>query len=105
MITRADYLSHPATAEAHRAYYSQFVTEYTQYVVRMFIGEDALHQSRDPDGAFNDIPLIIWDRITASIRQNAAPLLRDAGDHWSLGAGVCILKEAARQIVESSPRD
>jgi len=99
MMTHQEYLSaHREEAHAaHRRYYGQFVNQRTiDYVVRA-IGSDALLASTDPH--FNDIPLDKWDRLVIFLPLAAS--LRDAGDYMTLGGGVCIAKEAARQYVES----
>lgn len=102
MMTREEYTAIAAANReegraAHRRYYGQFVNQRTiDYVVRA-IGADRLLASTDPH--FNDIPLDEWDRLVS--RLPLAASLRDAGDYMTLGGGVCIAKEAARQYVES----
>ena len=99
MMTRKEYIS--ASREeahaAHRRYYGQFVNQRTINAVVRAIGSDRLLASTDPH--FNDIPLAQWDRLVGSLPLAAS--LRDAGDYLTLGGGVCIAKEAARQYVES----
>lgn len=102
MMTREEYISSASASReeghaAHRRYYGQFVNERTiAYVVRA-IGADRLLGSTDPH--FNDIPLPEWDNLVRYLPLAAS--LRDAGDYMTLGGGVCIAKEAARQYVES----
>ncbi len=96
MMTRHQYLA-IGGQEAHRQYYSQFVSTGVKTDVLQRIGLNRLLKSSDPH--FNDIPLMEWDRIstcTTSIDR----ALREAGDYPTLGGLVCIYKEAARQIVE-----
>lgn len=98
IFTRADYLATPLAEQpaAHRRYYAQFVNQRTiDYVVRA-IGADRLLASTDPH--FNDIPLPKWDNLVRYLPLAAS--LRDTGDYLTLGGGVCIAKEAARQYVE-----
>lgn len=93
MITRKEYVSGACT---HAEYYGQFVTERTRQAVARAIGADWIRNSTDPH--FNDIPLHLWDRLTASL---PAVSIASVGDDWSTPAGlVCIAKEAARQIKE-----
>lgn len=103
MITRKEYLAleyvDDATAMArHREYYSQFVTPKVKQLVLRYIGRERLLRSTDPH--LNDIKLPEWDWLVPHIDGVAVTLLREAGDFLSLGTGVCILKEAARQIIE-----
>lgn len=105
MITRKQYMENSchsvaATADerskAHREYYAQFVNDAIFQRVYVGIGLDALMASKDPH--FNDIPLAKWDRLVNGLP--VAQKMREAGDYLTLGNGVCILKEAARQIKE-----
>ena len=103
MMKHDEYLSSASAASreeahaAHRRYYGQFVNQRTiDYVVRA-IGSERLLASTDPH--FNDIPLLEWDYLV--FRLPLAASMRDAGDYMTLGNGVCIAKEAARQYVES----
>lgn len=101
MMTREEYIAaavdRDAGRAAHRRYYGQFVDQRTiNYVVRA-IGADRILASTDPH--FNDIPLPEWDNLVRYLPLAAS--LRDAGDYLTLGGGVCIAKEAARQYVEA----
>lgn len=94
MKTRKDYMEHRCT---HREYYAQFVTEATRRRVIQAFGVDRLRASEDPH--LNDIPLARWDRVDVP----APPIsLEDCGDWLSPAGAVCILKEAARQIIEAT---
>lgn len=93
MNTRKDYMSGKIT---HAEYYSQFVTDTIKNVVlHLFIAEgwtiEDVTKSYKNDPHFNFIPLSAWDRKTIYV---------SSGD--SLAEKVCILKEAASQIVENS---
>lgn len=104
MITRKEHVSREyvdaATAMArHREYYSQFVTPEVKQLVLRHIGRERLLRSKDPH--LDDIGLALWDPLIGHIAgSEVVTLLREAGDFLSLGTGVCILKEAARQIIE-----
>jgi hypothetical protein len=96
---RADYMSNAIT---HREYYAQFVSDDVRALVARSIGVDRIHESVDRDGAFNDIPLRRWDAMVPLLGSSVARALKECGDWLSLGTGVCILKEAARQLKERS---
>jgi len=87
--TRDDYMSGKCT---HSEYYGQYVNTAVRGFVLNVIGEKMLRGSTDKN--FNDIPLVMWDRMHPY-------LVRFAPDN-SLCASVCLAKEAARQIVRPS---
>lgn len=97
MMTRREYMDTPVEdrAEAHRAYYSQFVSEYTKSLVLSHVATKK-ELMASTEQAFNDIPLARWDRAYVGPKDK----MRELGDFPSLAGSVCILKEAARQIVE-----
>jgi len=97
MFSRQDYLNGRCT---HREYYAQFVTDYVKMVVRDKIGIDRIMQSKDD--RFSDIPMKEWDRLSLLFRKHVDYVSKEVGSKmgWSLGIGVCMLKEAARQIKE-----
>lgn len=104
MFTRKDYLDAPLEDRkaAHRRYYAQFVTSHLRDIVRNHIGVPSL-KACDDQRHFNDIPLARWDRlapIPVPFRLDKA--MREAGDYPTQAGLVCILKEAARQLVEGS---
>ena len=96
MITRGQYLDGEAT---HREYYAQFVTEGIKTTVLSRFDIDRLVSAFNADEHLNGIPLQSWDNIRfynmEVIRQ-----MEECGDGLTLAGQVCILKEAARQIVE-----
>lgn len=98
MYTRDDYLRGCCT---HREYYGQFVQESTKELVIRFFGEQTLKDAWVMDPSFNtDItPLGSWDFLARQLGNRVKALLKDAGDYMTLAGGVCILKEAARQVV------
>lgn len=81
----------------HREYYRQFVTPAMVARVAAAIGHDVLRASRD--GHLNDIPLSKWDNL--SVGSSVADAMKAAGDWLSPANKVCVLKEAARQWLES----
>lgn len=92
-VSRKAYLSGACT---HSEYYGQFVTDRTLAYVASRIGKDRILASTDPH--FNDIPLRLWDSITP--KAPGSSLFEKAADYYTLAGGVCMLKEAARQIKE-----
>jgi hypothetical protein len=106
LFTRADYMAKRCT---HREYFAQFVTPAVRATVARVIGIDAIRNSKDPH--FNDIPMKQWDSIwlcKTSTRglyisppASVAALLKQANEGNSASTGTCILKEAARQLLES----
>ena len=93
MYARKQYLNKECT---HRQYYGQFVTPATKAHVLRGIGLAELKNSNDP--YFNDIPLHKWDGLVANCPGSAT--FSKAGDYYTLAGGICLLKEAARQILE-----
>lgn len=93
--TRKQYMNGECT---FREYYSQFVNEAVKSQVLLTIGKEALLKSKD--GHLNDIPLKKWDRI----RPHTLNRLHEAGDSPTLAGAVCIVKEAARQIIEEEAK-
>lgn len=99
IYTRKQYMSdsQQKNMTAHRKYYGQFVTDGTKYRVLSGIGLDKILASTNEH--FNDIPLHLWDKLTHQLPGSSK--FKDAGDYYTLANGVCLLKEAARQIVEA----
>jgi hypothetical protein len=106
-MNRKEYMTNPNGL--HRAFYGQFVTPFIRRSVADSIGFDKLRASKD--GHFNDIPLSRWDRLSESLQS----VLSVPGEieypnrpecagkkFYSLCNGVCILKEAARQLLEGA---
>lgn len=97
MFTRKQYLDNECS---HRGYYSQFVTPYIKTLVFQTIGIESLLNSKDEH--LNDIPLKKWDTLSGS-RCNVLSIAEYPNDnkkYYCLSTGVCILKEAAKQIIE-----
>jgi hypothetical protein len=99
IYTRAEYMKESNTngMEAHRKYFGQFVTEGTKSRVISSIGLKRILSSTNEH--FNDIPLVTWDRLTPQLPGSAG--FSKAGDYYTLANGVCLAKEAARQIKEA----
>ena len=93
MFTRKQYMNKECT---HRQYYGQFVTPATKAHVLRGIGLAALKKSTDPH--FNDIALTNWDNLVPHCPGSSG--FTKAGDYYTLGGGVCLLKEAALQILD-----
>lgn len=96
MITRKEYLANEAT---HNGYHAQFVTQGIRDHVQRFIGLDRIKNSNDPH--MNDIPLKEWDSLTKIFGPLTNAKLKECGDYLTLATGVCILKEAARQLKDA----
>lgn len=98
MFTRAQYMASECT---HSEYYGQYVTpEIKQRVSRTF-GKNQLVTAYSTDKWFNNISLRKWD--TLALQTYLAPPVED--EFWTLATRVCVLKEAARQIVEEAQND
>lgn len=100
--TRSEYMADaqhagPEVSAAHRRYFGQFVTDNTKRSVLSVIGLKALLTSTNPH--FNDIPLAKWDSIVPKLPGSGG--FEKAGDFYTKANGVCLAKEAARQIVEA----
>lgn len=102
IYTRAEYMKDSQTegTAAHRRYFGQFVTPGTKARVLQFIGMDRLLASKDPH--LNDIPLPLWDKLTPALPGSGG--FSKAGDYYTLANGVCLAKEAARQIIEGNQK-
>lgn len=96
MFTRKDYLDKNCN---HREYYSQFVTEYIKSIVASKFGLEKLQKAYRQDKNLNTISLDQWDHLTHRLPRSVAASLKEHGDYLTLAGGVCILKEAAKQLV------
>jgi hypothetical protein len=95
-ITRTQYLNKEAT---HREYYSQFVTAGVIQRVKGFKLETLI---KGKDEHFNNIPLALWDSLMPVVPFEINSKLKECGDYATKAGVVCILKEAAMQIVEQN---
>jgi hypothetical protein len=99
MYNRKDFLDKKIS---FRTYYAQFVTEEIKDSVRSTFGKEKLTQAIAIDEHLNNIPLREWDHVGFYFKYSVIlrKKLKDAGDWFSDAGMVCILKEAARQIIE-----
>ncbi|MBU2534453.1 MAG: hypothetical protein KKB37_17065 [Alphaproteobacteria bacterium] len=96
MKTRQDYISNKCS---HEEYYVQFVDNSVKKDIQRNIGLAQLKRSKDEH--MNDIPLIKWDMCYLSTGYSVRKL-KEAGDYLTDAGKVCILKEAARQLLEGN---
>ncbi len=96
IITRKMYVDGKATS---RQYYGQFVTEEMKQHLLSVYKRGYLLSVHQADPHFNAINLRTWEGLTGPFKEEIQENIRAAGDFWSLKASVCILKEAARQLV------
>lgn len=98
MHTRKDYMDGRCD---HRTYYAQFVTMAVFRMVERRFTVERLVRCSD-QAYFNTIPLHQWDQLVPTLeRMVDRRLMKELGEGWSLSTGVCILKEASRQVVEN----
>lgn len=101
---RSDYIGNlpdGAVRATHRQYYGQFVTpEIKNLVLRRIASVEQLVKAAQADRHLNNIPLQQWDNVR--VFSSTAKALEQAGDYLTLCGQVCILKEAALQIVEEN---
>lgn len=96
MFTRTDYLDGKC---AHQQYYSQFVDERIKAIVLRRFDKATLAYHYSKDTFFNTIALRTWDNM--SLPAYIVDKMKQAGDYLTLAGQVCILKQAAREIVEN----
>lgn len=87
---------------SHREFYSQFVTNYHKRIVLNAFGLERLKKHFELV-AFNTlakgrIEIDEWNRLAPLVTVNMKP----CGSYLTLVGQVCILKEAAKQVVEKS---
>lgn len=96
MISRKDYMNNKNT---HREYYGQFVNDEIKSRVRFLL--PIVLESEDEH--LNDIPLKVWDAISADYA-GIGRKMKEAGDYLTMAGWVCIVKEAARQLREDAEK-
>lgn len=96
LFTRKQYLNNECT---HGQYYGQFVTESTIKTVLSYFSKDELTQCYAEDKHLNNIKFYVWDRMPLYA---ATYKMKDCGDSLSMSGKVCILKCAAKMIIEST---
>jgi hypothetical protein len=123
-MTRSEYMASlpkygtPESEAHHRAYYSQFITPAVKARVLAAFTRDELRAAFALDPHFNSIPLGEWDKLSTNklstihhagggmscnyLPADARALMRKAGEGNSASSGVCVTKEAARQIAEET---
>ena len=98
MFTHKDYVIDGKCT--HQQYYAQFVTGEIKMMVVLNFGLDTLKQAYQEDRTFNTIPLRRWDLLGIFLN---VPTMHDKfkqhQDFISQASIVCVLKEAARQVV------
>jgi hypothetical protein len=105
MMHRREYVNAAAVGvggnsyELHRQYYGQYVTPAVKALVLRVIGRSVLEETPDRRH-FNTIGLHRWDPLVRILPYEVVLKLRENGDYLTLVGGVCILKEAARQLWE-----
>ena len=82
----------------HQQYYAQLVNNRVINIVSK-LSKKQLIEGKDQH--FNNIPLQYWDKMLTPVPFEIANKMRELGDYPTPAGVVCILKEAARQIVES----
>jgi lysophospholipid acyltransferase (LPLAT)-like uncharacterized protein len=92
--TRQQYLNKECT---HSQYYSQFVNKGVIQRVQRFSEKD-LMEGKNQD--FNNIPLQWWDKVMIPVPFEIVQKMKELGDYPTPAGVVCILKEAAKQIVD-----
>ncbi len=99
--TRQQYMSGEVS---HANYYAQFVTPEIKAKVDNALGYRLRNYPHDEH--LNDIQLAIWDNLAGSRKlarmQGDYRCTLNAGEDKSLATQVCILKQAARQIIAES---
>lgn len=104
MKTKEQYLNHEIS---HEEYYSQFVDQNVKQLVLRAFTKKQLCDSIRQDPYFNNlnaswvtswVALSRWDSLAGKL--SVSEKLKEANDFLTLAVGVCILKQAAREIVE-----
>ena len=101
MYTRKQYLNNKCTFEE---YYSQLVSESTKKTVLNYFSKEELEKMYKKDNHFNSVSLDIWDNIgaIANRRENLSSKFKELDDYCTLAGLVCVVKTAARQIINKN---
>ena len=99
MITRQEYLKN---TKLHNEYYAQFVNDKIRNLVENKFGIRNLVNAHLEDPDFNNIPLKKWDSFGYLEHYLDKDLIKETRQGYSNAGAVCILKEAARQLVKQS---
>ena len=99
MKTKKQYLNREVT---HREYHAQFVTNRMKSVVKQKFGVQKLKDCINKDKYLNNIPLSEWEKLGCLLTKNSETRkrIKRTGSFWALADGVCIVKEAAKQLIE-----
>jgi hypothetical protein len=86
---------------SHREYYGQFVDARVLDIVKSVRWFKSILESKDEH--LNDVPLILWDRLAEGHKAMIGAKVSVAQDRcgYSISNGVCIFKEAAKQLKEA----
>lgn len=103
MITRQQYLND--AHNLHDAYYGQFVTAGIKQMVLNAFGLDRIRKHVLAGGMGNPgyIGLSRWDGLAGGYGSKLGEAeMKKVGDYPSLAGAVCILKQAAKMIVNEN---
>lgn len=84
----------------HEEYYHQFVTEEIKKMVLRRFSKEELKEAFETDIHLNSIPLIQWDML--AIYLPIGRKMQECGDYPTKAGGVCIVKQAAKEIINES---
>jgi hypothetical protein len=97
MFTKKDYLYGKCS---HREYYAQMVeATNAKDMVVSYWGLEKLQKAYNEDQCLNTLPIKEWDILAERLVIGPFLTFRDLGDMNTLSNRVCVLKEAARQVV------
>lgn len=98
MWTRKDYLDGKCT---HSDYYSQMVenTDAKRLVLSIW-DEKTLSEAYEKCEYLNSLPIKTWDELANRLVIGPYLTFSQLGDMNTLSSRVCVLKEAARQIIK-----
>lgn len=102
MITHEQYMAD--SAKLHHAYYLEIARAAG---VRFSDPKDIarFREALTTDKHMNNIPLAWWDARAMGLGHGTRQALRERGTFYSMAIGVCILKAAARDAVDSNKED
>ncbi len=99
MKTRQQYLNGECT---HREFYEQFVNEEIKQAILNRYSIIELKKAYEENNSFNSIRLSSWDGMASFLRYDheLCNKIKEHGDFLTNAGAVCILKEAAKQIID-----
>ena len=98
MFTRKEYLDGKCT---HSEYYSQYVENTdAKGLVLSFWDEKTLFEAYEKDEHLNTLSIKSWDELAERLTIGPWLTFSELGDMNTLSNRVCVLKEAARQIIK-----